>query len=76
MKGRREQIASADTKVAAGAWHALRLQASDDRFTVSFNGATLYSATDRTMTGTGRIALWTKADSVTRFDRIEITPLD
>ena len=33
------------------------------------------TATDRTFGGAGRIALWTKADSVTRFDRISITPL-
>jgi len=29
----------------------------------------------RTITAAGRIALWTKADSVTRFDRIEIKTL-
>ena len=76
VKGQREQIAGADIKVSADAWHTLGLSANNDRFTVSFDGKILYSASDRTMTGAGRIALWTKADSVTRFDRIEITPLD
>jgi hypothetical protein len=48
------------------------LKAENDRFTVSFNGKTLYSASDRTFAGAGRIALWTKSDSVTRFEQINI----
>lgn len=75
VNGRREQIEGANLKVASNAWHTLALKADGDRFTVTFNGKELYSATDRTFTGAGRIALWTKSDSVTRFDRIEITPL-
>jgi hypothetical protein len=31
--------------------------------------------TDNSITVAGRVALWTKADSVTRFDRIEIKTL-
>ena len=72
VKGRREQLATADIKVAGGIWHTLGLKAENDRFTVSFNGKTLYSANDRTFPGTGRIALWTKSDSVTRFEQINI----
>ena len=75
VKGRREQLANADIKVAGGIWHTLGLKAENDRFTVSFNGKTLYSANDRTFPGTGRIALWTKSDSVTRFDQIDIQVL-
>jgi hypothetical protein len=29
------------------------------------------AATDRTFAGAGKVALWTKADSVTRFGRLE-----
>jgi hypothetical protein len=72
VKGRRQQLATADIKVPGGAWHTLGLKAENDRFTVSFNGKTLHSTTDRTLTGAGRIALWTKSDSVTRFDQISI----
>ena len=46
-----------------------------DRFTVSFNGKPLYTITDRTFDTAGKIALWTKADSVTRFDRLEISAM-
>jgi hypothetical protein len=39
------------------------------------DGTELYMATDDTIAGAGKVALWTKADSVTRFDRIEIKTL-
>ena len=75
VKGRREQLASANVKVASGQWHALGLKAENDRFTVTFNGKTLHSTNDRTFSAAGRIALWTKSDSVTRFDQISVQPL-
>jgi hypothetical protein len=75
VKGRREQLSGADTKVSSGEWHTLRLRAEGDRFTVSFDGKTLYAASDSTLSAPGRIALWTKADSVTRFDQISIQVL-
>ncbi len=75
VKGQREQLADANTKVAANEWHTLRLKAEGERFTITFDGKQLYTATDNTITGAGRVALWTKADSITRFDRIEIIVL-
>jgi hypothetical protein len=75
VRGRREQIEGADLKVSADTWHTLGLKAEGNRFTIVFDGKELYTATDDTMPGAGRVALWTKADSVTRFDRIEITTL-
>ena len=45
------------------------------RFTISFNGKALYAVTDRTFDAAGKVALWTKADSVTRFDRLEINTM-
>jgi hypothetical protein len=76
VRGRREQLHGADLKVASGQWHTLGLQAKGTRFTVSFNGKTLFTAEDNTFAGPGKVALWTKADSVTHFDTIAITPLD
>jgi hypothetical protein len=75
VKGKREQLAGADLKVTANEWHTLGLRAEGERFTVTFDGKTLYTASDKTFSSTGRVALWTKADSVTRFDQIEIKPL-
>jgi hypothetical protein len=73
--GRRQELAGANTKVASGVWHTLALRAEGNRFTVSFNGKPLFTHTDRTFGSPGKVALWTKADSVTRFDWIEIKPL-
>jgi hypothetical protein len=76
VNGRREQLATANLKVASGVWHTLALKAEDDRFTVTFDGRELYTARDAIFAGAGRVALWTKADSVTHFDTIKITPLN
>jgi hypothetical protein len=76
VQGKREQLASANAKVAANQWHTLALKAEGDRFTVSFDSDTLLSAQDRTLSDAAKVALWTKADSVTYFDTIAITPLD
>jgi hypothetical protein len=76
VNGRRQQIQGADVKVAASQWHTLGLRAEGNRFTVSFDGKPLYTAEDGTFANPGKVALWTKADSVTHFDAISITPLD
>lgn len=76
VKGRREQLAGADLKVSAGQWHMLTLRAEGERFTVSFDGNALFTAQDGTFRDAGKVALWTKADSVTYFDTISITSLE
>ena len=75
VKGRRQQITGALTKVPSGVWHTLTLRAEGDRLSVSFDGKPLLTHSDRTFAGPGKVALWTKADSVTRFDRLEIRSL-
>jgi hypothetical protein len=69
------QITGASVKVSSSAWHALGLRADGDRLTVSFDGKDVAAATDRTFAGAGRVALWTKVDSVTRFDQLEMRTL-
>ncbi len=75
VNGRREQLQGADLRVTANEWHTLGLRAEGERFTVSYDGKTLFSAIDKTFTKAGGVALWTKADSVTRFDLVKITTL-
>jgi hypothetical protein len=75
VNGRREQLEGANLKVTANEWHMLGLRAEGERFTVSYDGKALFSVTDKTFTEAGGVALWTKADSVTRFDQVKITPL-
>ena len=76
VSGKRQQIAGAKTSVSANEWHTLSLRAQGDRFTVAFDGRELFNAVDHTFDGGGRIALWTKADSISRFDTITIKGLD
>jgi len=75
VKGDRQQFAGANAKVPSGVWQELRLVVRGTRFEVFFEGKSLYTATDATLTGAGRVALWTKADSVTSFDDLRITGL-
>lgn len=75
VKGRREQLAGVNIKVSGAEWHRLGLKAAGERFSIMFDGKLLFTATDRTFAGAGKVALWTKADSVTRFDSIEIKTL-
>jgi hypothetical protein len=75
VKGVRTQIRGVRTKVTSDEWHTLGLRAEGDRFAVSFNGKPLFTAADQTFTGPGKVALWTKADSVTRFDDLAIRAL-
>jgi hypothetical protein len=74
--GKRQMIAGVDAPVARGAWHTLGIAARDDRFIILFNGKELFGATDATFLSSGRVGLWTKADSVTWFESIKIKPLD
>jgi hypothetical protein len=76
VKGKREQLGDADIKVAPNVWHTLALKAEGDRFSIFYDGKTLFTVEDNTFAGPGKVALWTKADSVTHFDTIAITPLD
>ncbi|HEX8664033.1 MAG TPA: family 16 glycoside hydrolase [Beijerinckiaceae bacterium] len=75
VKGRRQQLASANIKVAPGEWHSLTLRAEGNRFTVSFDGKQVLSHADSTFKAPGKVGLWTKADSVTRFESLTIKPL-
>ncbi len=59
----------------SGVWQELRLVARGARFEVFFEGRSLYSAVDSTFGAAGRVALWTKADSVTYFDDLRIQRL-
>ncbi len=72
VKGGRREIKGVSAKVPSGVWHTLALRAENERFTVSFNGKVLFTVNDRTFPGAGKVALWTKADSVTRFDWLVI----
>jgi hypothetical protein len=68
VAGKRQQLGTANIRVTSGEWHTLALDAQDQRFAVAYDGAKLFEVTDATFGGAGAVALWTKADSITRFD--------
>lgn len=68
INGKRVSFKNTNTKVASGQWHTLRVDFVGDRFTVTFNGKQVITATDDKIKDAGMVGLWTKADSVTLFD--------
>jgi 3-keto-disaccharide hydrolase len=59
-------------KVPKQTWCVLSVSFQGSRFAVTFNGEKLFDVDDATFTGSGKVGLWTKADSVTYFDDFEI----
>jgi hypothetical protein len=70
-----EEIVGVDADISSHTWHSLSVRAKDEEFVVSLDGVWVFTGFDKTLSQAGRIALWTKGDSVTRFDQIEIAPL-
>jgi hypothetical protein len=73
--GKRVQLASWSGRVSSGSWHELRVDAKGDQFRFFWDGKQVLEARDTTFTDAGRIGLWTKADSVTYFDDLQVTTL-
>jgi len=70
-RGRR-QIATAVVKAPAlGGWHTVRVIAVGDRIQAWLNGIRHLDHRD-TRFASGRVGLWTKADSITAFDDLTI----
>jgi hypothetical protein len=60
------------TDVPANQWSTLRVVANGRLFEVYFNGTKLYDVDDGTFTKSGKVGVWTKADSVTQFDDLTV----
>lgn len=73
-RGRR-QISGARVKAPAlGQWHKLRIAAERDHIRGWLNDQLLIDHHDSRLTS-GRVGLWTKANSITAFDDLVITPI-
>jgi hypothetical protein len=63
VKGRREQLEGANLRVTSNDWHTLGVRAEGERFTISYDGKPLFTATDRTFAAAGRKAdIWVSGD--------------
>jgi hypothetical protein len=68
----RHQLASANVKAPAlGQWHTVRVVAAGDRMQAWLDGKRYLEHRDSRFKS-GRIGLWTKADSVTAFDDLTV----
>jgi len=72
VAGRRRSFLSKSVKVAKNTWHTLKLEASDERFVVTFDGSVVLDARDASFKEAGKVGLWTKADSVIEFDDLMV----
>jgi hypothetical protein len=74
VKGKRVQFAGWNGKVTSGVWHELAVEAQGDHFQVFFDGKQVIESHDPTLSDPGKFGVWTKADSVTYFDDLTVTP--
>lgn len=57
--------------LASGVWHTLRVDFAGPEFSVTLNGQVLFRVRDETLRNPGAVGVWSKADSVTEFDKFE-----
>ena len=69
--GRREIASARVQPPALRQWHTLRVVAVGDHIQASLNGKLLLDHRD-TRFRSGQVGLWTKADSITAFDDLEV----
>ena len=67
-RGSRKTLQYVDAPVAAGAWHTLRIDFAGAHIAVTLDGKRYIELDDHHIVGTGKVGVWTKADSVTAFD--------
>jgi hypothetical protein len=74
-RGRRQITGSRVKAPALGQWHKLRITAEGDHIKGWLNDQLLMDHRDSRFTP-GRVGLWTKADSITAFDDLVVSPMN
>ncbi|MBI1852769.1 MAG: hypothetical protein HYR85_20705 [Planctomycetes bacterium] len=74
--GKRVQFGDKSVKVATDKWHTLKVTAQGKAFHVWLDGGSVIEATDDTIKVAGKVGVWTKADSVTEFDDLDLESLE
>ncbi|MBI1743916.1 DUF1259 domain-containing protein [Candidatus Acetothermia bacterium] len=69
--GQRSSIKEGSAKVASGQWQELKVEVAGNHIEGYLNGQLVVEAADGTYKA-GKVGLWTKADSVTCFDNVEV----
>jgi hypothetical protein len=60
-------------RVPSGTWSTLRVVAKGAVFEAYLDGEKLFDVEDATFTSSSQVGVWTKADSVTYFDDLQLT---
>ncbi len=71
VNGRRSTLKTGSVEVLSGQWQELRVEVVGSRIQGFLNGQLVVETSDDTFTS-GKVGLWTKADSVTCFDDVEV----
>jgi hypothetical protein len=69
--GKRSSLKGSSVKVASNEWQSLRVEAIGNHFRGFLNDKLVVEARDDNYLA-GRVGLWTKADSVTCFDNVQV----
>lgn len=75
IAGKRSELAEWEGPVERDAWHELSLEVVGDRLRVLLDGRQLIEHRDTAIAGPGLCGVWTKAEAVSRFDDLTITPV-
>ncbi len=67
VDGKRTLLGSANVDGSADGWQTLAVRSRGDSIRVSFGGQPVLELNDKTISGGGRVGLWTKADACTTF---------
>jgi hypothetical protein len=71
VNGRRSTLKTGSVNVLSGQWQELRVEVSGNQIRGFLDGQLVVETSDDTFTS-GKVGLWTKADSVTCFDDVEV----
>ena len=71
VNGRRTTLKTASANVLSGQWQELSVEVVGSRIRGFLNGQLVVETSDDTFKS-GKVGLWTKADSVTCFDDVEV----
>jgi hypothetical protein len=74
LAGSRRTIKYVDAPVPRGQWHTLRVEFKGARVRVLLNGKSYIEQDDAHIAGSGKLGVWTKADSVTAFEGFAYSP--
>jgi 3',5'-cyclic AMP phosphodiesterase CpdA len=74
VKGNRKQLKSESADLGSGTWFTITVEMTGNKISCALNGNKMIETTDDTFSKPGRIGFWTKADAVTYFDDLVISP--